>query len=69
MFDELDEGGLATFRSTMVQNKNLAVLAKVWLHSLLESFEELCLYVVGLSPPETAMNNFFSIENDDVLFI
>lgn len=29
MFTELDEGGLATYRSTMVQNKNLAVLAKV----------------------------------------
>lgn len=29
MFDELDEGGLATYRSTMVQNKNLALLAKV----------------------------------------
>nr|AEF32762.1 DROSHA [Ascaris suum] len=28
MFTELDEGGLATYRSTMVQNKNLAVLAK-----------------------------------------
>ncbi|OZC05079.1 hypothetical protein X798_07946 [Onchocerca flexuosa] len=28
MFNELDEGGLATYRSTMVQNKNLAVLAK-----------------------------------------
>uniref|UniRef100_A0A1I7VXA0 Ribonuclease 3 n=1 Tax=Loa loa TaxID=7209 RepID=A0A1I7VXA0_LOALO len=28
MFSELDEGGLATYRSTMVQNKNLAVLAK-----------------------------------------
>ncbi|VDK18834.1 unnamed protein product, partial [Anisakis simplex] len=29
MFTELDEGGLATYRSTMVQNKNLACLAKV----------------------------------------
>ncbi|VDK69958.1 unnamed protein product [Litomosoides sigmodontis] len=28
MFSDLDEGGLATYRSTMVQNKNLAVLAK-----------------------------------------
>ncbi|KAM3717120.1 Ribonuclease [Dirofilaria immitis] len=28
MFSELDEGGLATYRSTMVQNKNLAMLAK-----------------------------------------
>uniref|UniRef100_A0AAF5PTB3 Ribonuclease 3 n=1 Tax=Wuchereria bancrofti TaxID=6293 RepID=A0AAF5PTB3_WUCBA len=28
MFSELDEGGLATYRSTMVQNKNLALLAK-----------------------------------------
>ncbi|VDN05000.1 unnamed protein product [Thelazia callipaeda] len=28
MFSELDEGGLATYRSAMVQNKNLALLAK-----------------------------------------
>ncbi|VDM36853.1 unnamed protein product [Toxocara canis] len=28
MFTDLDEGGLATYRSTMVQNKNLAILAK-----------------------------------------
>lgn len=29
MFPDLDEGALATYRSTMVQNKNLASLAKV----------------------------------------
>lgn len=29
MFPDLEEGGLATYRSALVQNKHLAVLAKV----------------------------------------
>uniref|UniRef100_A0A5S6PYK6 RNase III domain-containing protein n=1 Tax=Trichuris muris TaxID=70415 RepID=A0A5S6PYK6_TRIMR len=41
MFSELDEGGLATFRSTLVQNSHLAVLARRL------GLDEFMLYVHG----------------------
>ena len=38
MFPDLDEGGLATYRSSLVQNKHLAVLAKVKLKIIFSYF-------------------------------
>ena len=51
MFPDLEEGGLATYRSSLVQNKHLAILAKVnylafWV--LFSIFDDITLQKLGL---------------------